>query len=65
VIARWAKGEELARCSGPPITSMSGKAAQTAARRHTRRVGGRGWVQAAIAKPTAACEIGVGTAFGD
>src|SRR6266545_638625 len=40
---------------------MSGSAAQAAATRHTRRVGGAGCVQAAMANPTAACETGVGT----
>src|SRR6185437_15906038 len=40
---------------------MSGRTAHAAATRHTRRVGGRCCVQAAIANPTAACETGVGT----
>jgi len=41
VMARWAKSEAFEMWSGQLMTSMSGKAAQAAAARHTRRMGGR------------------------
>src|SRR6267143_1693746 len=52
VMARCAKSEVLARCSGAQSTSMSGRAAQAAAATHTRGVGGACCVQAPIATPT-------------
>src|SRR5690349_6209887 len=55
----------MPRCGAKPRTSMSGSAAHAAAAIHTRRAeGGTSCgAQAPMAKPTAACEIGVGTAL--